>query len=250
MYPAKPPTGSKITLQDVLERLAAADIGDCRRRDLRSAVTTYAKLLGQEPKSIAVDLTELRRTLDRMVPAEAQVSRKRWANLRSDLTAAIDTAGLVAMLKTAGLPVDSSWEELLEAAPQRVRTGLSRFSRWATLRQVSPERVNDDAIARFTRSATCSTSERVGLPDGSVTLRSSQDDLGQVPELSIPRSRAQTNSFCISGMIHQCVGFQRRAGTPVLEQPVGHSQDGQSGFNLQYSIGVVGRSRHGVRPGL
>src|SRR5215218_6808900 len=35
----------------------------------------------------ALDLAELRRTLDRMVPAEAQVSRKRWANLRSDLVA-------------------------------------------------------------------------------------------------------------------------------------------------------------------
>src|SRR5437762_3554134 len=42
MYAAKPPTGSEITLQDVLERLAEADIGDSRRRDLRSAVATCA----------------------------------------------------------------------------------------------------------------------------------------------------------------------------------------------------------------
>src|SRR5262245_15466849 len=129
MYPAKPPSGSKITLQDVLERLGAASIGESRRRDLRSAVATYAKLVGQEPAAAALDLAERRRTLDRMVPAQAQVSRKRWANLRSDLAAAIDASGLVTMLKTSGLAVDPAWGTLLARMPQRVRTGLSRFAR-------------------------------------------------------------------------------------------------------------------------
>jgi hypothetical protein len=53
-------------------RLANADIPERRRRDLRSAVTTYAKLVGKEAAAISLDLAELRQTLDRMVPAEAQ----------------------------------------------------------------------------------------------------------------------------------------------------------------------------------
>src|SRR5262245_48974991 len=149
MYAAKPPTGPKITLQNVLERLATAIIGESRRRDLRSAVVTYAKLVGQEPAAIGLDLTELRRTLNRIVPAEAQVSRKRWANLRSDLAAAFDASGLVTMLKTSGLAVDPAWERLLAGMPQRVRTGLSRFARWASMRHVAPKAVDNEAIAQF-----------------------------------------------------------------------------------------------------
>lgn len=145
----KPPTGSEITLQNVLDRLAGADLGESRRRDLRSAVTSYAKLVGKEPAMIPLDLPELRQTLDRLVPAEAQVSPKRWANLRSDLAAAIDASGLVSMLKTAGVPVEPVWETLLAGSPQRVRAGLSRFARWASLRRVAPPAVSDAVIARF-----------------------------------------------------------------------------------------------------
>jgi hypothetical protein len=35
-----------------------------------------------------------------MVAAQAKVSRKRWANLRSDLAVAIEASGLRPMLKT------------------------------------------------------------------------------------------------------------------------------------------------------
>jgi hypothetical protein len=146
---AKPTTGAPVSLQDVLERVAAADMPETRRRDLRSSVVTYAKLMGKEPALIPLVLGEIRETLDRLVPAEAQVSAKRWANLRSDLAAALGASGLVMMLKTADLPVDPVWDKLLAGASQSVRAGLSRFARWATLRQIAPENVNDEVRARF-----------------------------------------------------------------------------------------------------
>src|SRR5262249_17469646 len=160
----QPHTGSRLTLADVLARLAAAGIGDTRRRDLRSAVATYAKLVDKEPAAIALDLAELRHTLDRLVPAEAEVSAKRWANLRTDLAAAIDASGLVAMLKTAGVPVDPAWEKLLAGMPQRLRAGLSRFARWASIRHVGPEAVDGDTLARFVAELELSTLVR-SLPD-------------------------------------------------------------------------------------
>jgi integrase len=152
-----PPSGTPPTLQDVLARLATADIPERRRRDLRSAVTTYVKLAGKEAASIPLDLAEFRQTLDRMVPAEAQVSAKRWANLRSDLAAAIDASGLLAMLKTSDLPIDPAWEKLLAGMPQRVRVGLSRFARWASLRKVDPTAVDDHAVGRFVAELELST---------------------------------------------------------------------------------------------
>jgi hypothetical protein len=41
-----------------------------------------------------MDLVAMRRTLDGLVPTQVKVSRKRWANLRSDLAAAIAASGL------------------------------------------------------------------------------------------------------------------------------------------------------------
>src|ERR1700704_1191654 len=75
---------SVITLQEVVDRLCAkADLSDTRKRDLRSAVVTYGKIIGQPPAEIPLDLAAIRKTLDGVVPLQAKVSRKRWANLRS-----------------------------------------------------------------------------------------------------------------------------------------------------------------------
>src|SRR5215207_2390467 len=140
------------TLEDVLIRLAQAELSSHRLRDLRSAVTSYAKLIEQAPSCIALDLEPIRRTLDSTVPAQAKISSKRWTNLRSDLAAAIHASGLRPMLKTANLSLNSSWASLLsQVSDQGTRTGLSRFARWASLSQISPEQVSDDVLERFVR---------------------------------------------------------------------------------------------------
>src|SRR6266545_6383977 len=61
------------------------------------------------------------------------------------------------MLKTAGLPVDPAWEKLLAGMPQRVQAGLSRLARWASLRHVGPEAVDNGVLARFVAELEAST---------------------------------------------------------------------------------------------
>jgi hypothetical protein len=135
------------TLQNVLDRLAGEG---SRLRDFRSAVMGYAKLVGRPPSGIALDLADLRQTLDRAVPGAAAMSPKRWANLRSDLAGAIAASGLQPMLRTTDVELHAAWRELLEPVKdQRIRNGLSRFARWASLRQVDPTEVDDTVIARF-----------------------------------------------------------------------------------------------------
>jgi hypothetical protein len=135
------------TLQDVLDRLE----GDgSRLRDFRSAVVGYAKLVGQSPSGIALDLAAIRDTLDRAVPGTETMSAKRWANLRSDLAGAIAASGLRPMLRTVDVELDQAWHELLDPIKdQRIRNGLSRFARWASLRQIDPKDIEDAAIERF-----------------------------------------------------------------------------------------------------
>jgi integrase len=143
--------GEGVTLGDVIKRIDAnPDLSPSRRRDCRSALSTYAKLIGREPSTIALDLAEIRNTLDRMVPAAAQVSRKRWANLRSDIAAAIKASGLRPLLSTAKLEPDGTWASLLASMNnERWSAGLSRFARWASLRRIPPDKVDDAVIALF-----------------------------------------------------------------------------------------------------
>jgi hypothetical protein len=115
---------------------------------LRSSVTSFAKLRDQVPAAIPLDLADIRRTFDGVLPARAKMSPKRWANLRSDLAGAIEISGLRPMLKTADLDPDAAWTEMLTAADPRVRNGLSRFVRWASLRRISPAEVDDSTMNR------------------------------------------------------------------------------------------------------
>src|SRR5262245_5763827 len=146
-----PMTAQPLTLQDVIDgQNANPTLSATRRRDLRSAVTCFAALTDSTPAFVALDLAAIRSVLDLMVPIQAKVSRKRWADLRSDLSTAIAASGLRPMLKTATVELSESWACLLDKAQdRRLRDGLSRFARWASDRQIAPQDVQRDVVDRF-----------------------------------------------------------------------------------------------------
>lgn len=139
------------SLQDVLDGLAGnSALSELRRRDLRSAVVCFAALMDTSPAHVSLDLAAIRSVLDLMVPIQAKMSRKRWANLRSDLSAAIAASDLCPMLKTSKVELSESWASLLAKAQDRkMRDGLSRFARWASERQIAPREVNREVVDRF-----------------------------------------------------------------------------------------------------
>jgi hypothetical protein len=66
------------TLQDVVDLVGGnPDLSENRRRDLRSAVVSYGKVVGEPLSTIPMDLAAIRKTLDGVVPMQAKVSRKR-----------------------------------------------------------------------------------------------------------------------------------------------------------------------------
>ncbi len=66
-----------VTLQTVLDRLVESpELTPRRKRDLRSAVTCFARLAEQTPGAIPLDLAALRQKLDTTEPAWAKVTRK------------------------------------------------------------------------------------------------------------------------------------------------------------------------------
>jgi integrase len=139
------------SLQDVLDGLASnSALSETRRRDSRCAVVCFAALVDSSPAHVSLDLATIRSVLDLMVPIQAKISRKRWANLRSDLSGAIAASGLCPMLKTSTVELSQSWVSLFEKARDRtMRDGLSRFARWASERQIGSRDVNREVVDRF-----------------------------------------------------------------------------------------------------
>jgi hypothetical protein len=152
MKTTAPPVAVKsATLQDVVDRVASdPNLAAGRKRDLRSAVVILGRLMGQPLRQLPLDLAEIRRVLDATVPAQVGVSAKRFANLRSDLSAAIAASGLHPILKTGKVELDPVWEGLLDSVSDpQVRNGLGRFARWASLRRVTPAEVDAGIVERF-----------------------------------------------------------------------------------------------------
>ena len=141
----------RATLQDVVDRLMAnPNLPEWRKRDLRSAVVIYGKLVGQPLSAIPLDLGAIRHTLDGIVPAQAKVSRKTWCNVRTNIAGAIDASGLQPMLKTAHMALDSTWAALFGAVNDKgVTNGLSRLARWATSRHISPAAIDNAIFEQF-----------------------------------------------------------------------------------------------------
>jgi integrase len=145
------PATAPPTLQEVFDRISAkADLSDTRKRDLRSSLAIYGKIVDMPLSEIPLDLAAIRKTLDGVVPLQAKMSRKRWTNLRSDLAAAISESDLLPMLKTGDLEFSDDWEELFKATKdKRITNGLSRFGRWASSKRLRPSDVDNAALERF-----------------------------------------------------------------------------------------------------
>lgn len=140
-------TAAFATLQQVVDRISAnGDLSDIRKRDLKSALVTFGKIVDAPLKEIPLDLPAIRKALEGVVPMQAKVSRKRWFNLRSDLAAAIAELGLLRMLKTADLKLSKEWEELCRGsrAGQVLKAcarPISTMRRWGiSLQNSKPKR--------------------------------------------------------------------------------------------------------------
>jgi integrase len=146
---AEPTTA--ITLQDVVNAVQASDaLSATRRRDLRSAVTRVAFLLGEDLERIPLNLPALSVKLAAVNPVAAGLKTKSLSNIRSNLMAAVKASEL----KPVGLPVrtplSAMWKKLtVDLKTRRAHIGLSRLARYASAKGIEPEEIDDTTIEAF-----------------------------------------------------------------------------------------------------
>src|SRR5215472_2989623 len=143
-----PSRAAPTTLADVISHIGDQKaIPQQRRHDLASAVRTVAKLFGQPPGDIAADPAAIRQRLLPFTAASAGMSKGRWRNLRSLLTAALKLAGVTIVRRRRHYPLSPVWQELLSCVPGNYeRFRLSRFASHCSANGIAPEQV-DDAVS-------------------------------------------------------------------------------------------------------
>jgi integrase len=146
-----PLTTTAITLHDVLnavERIEALSV--TRRRDLRSAVSRVASLLGDDPGRIPLDLPALSVKLAAVNPVAVGLTSKTFSNIKSDFVAGVKASGLAPIRRSARAPLNADWTRVMaRLSGQRARIGLSKLARHASALCIAPEQVNDAVIENF-----------------------------------------------------------------------------------------------------
>ena len=128
---------SRASLADVIRLISQANLSYRHKQELRSAVRTVARLLDGEPANIAADPVGLRRCLEMIAPEAHDISRGRWANIRSLLRKAL---GLVRPMMTGRSvqPILPAWEVLIVNLPFSRKVRLVPVLRFLSARGRGP----------------------------------------------------------------------------------------------------------------
>lgn len=127
------------TLQDVLDKIETLEAGT-KKRDLKSAVMTFCKVTGKSPNDVLAVPRELRLLRESVSPLAAGLTERRWANVCSGLTKAIELVReLIPSRNTT--PLLPEWKALLDTLPSKYVRKLSAGMRYLSGKGVTPAAV-------------------------------------------------------------------------------------------------------------
>jgi integrase len=136
-----------LTWQDVILRLEEdPSLSQAQRRDWISAVRRVCEIAEIDPKIAPASLEYMRPLLKKVRPAKHGLRPKTWANLRSNLRAALAHA----RPQQPQRPLDPEWARWRAALPnRRMKVGLSRLITHCEQEGIAPAAVCDAVLDRF-----------------------------------------------------------------------------------------------------
>jgi integrase len=194
------------TLGDVSDAVAASThLNPVRIRDLISAISCFGTLIGEEAKSIPLDLAAIAARLGAVNPIAVGISPKRLANIRSDLFAAIAASGLIPARRTRQA-LTGPWEALrTKLATERQRIGLSRLCQYASAAGLRPTDIGSGVIDEFITVIREQSLHRKPNDLHRQTAMIWNEVVGQFPEfglhpVDVPSFRAPSRRIDVSGL--------------------------------------------------
>ena len=141
-------TKDSTTFADVMMQISTdRALSATRRRDLLSSVRCLFRLMEIEPAATPASLGAIRERLKRIHPVQANISTKRFANIKADVAFTLRHLGLTGATLRNGKGLGPAWQTLWIAIKnEQTRWKLSRLFRFCSAAGVEPEAVDDNII--------------------------------------------------------------------------------------------------------
>ena len=125
-------TKDSITFADVMTQISTdTSLSATRRRDLLSSVRCLFRLMEIEPAATPASPGAIRERLKRIHPVQANISTKRFANIKADVAFALRHLGLTGSALRNGKELGPSWQTLWASIEDgQTRWRLSRLFRF------------------------------------------------------------------------------------------------------------------------
>lgn len=129
------------TLQDVLNKIEGLETGT-QKRDLKSAVNTFCRVVEKRPTEILAVPKEIRALRESVSALAMGMTERRWKNVCSGLTKAVELVrDLVPSRNTT--PLLPEWKALLDNLPSKYVRRLSAGMRYLSAAGVNPDAVTE-----------------------------------------------------------------------------------------------------------
>lgn len=141
--------GAPMSLAD-LRATVAAKMQGTSRRDALSAFDSVERLFGLELSTVLASPRPVRELLASKTAAQLRVSEKRYANIRSSISAALRSyADPIAQI-TARVPIAPEWAALLARIDgPTYQKALHRLACFCSHMEIKPQRVNRKILLGF-----------------------------------------------------------------------------------------------------
>lgn len=176
-------------------------LSSTRRRDLKSAISTFSSRLHLLPAEAPASMDYVRKRIDGVHPKQLGLKAKRWQNVLSDLRYAINRYGPrpVRKMRTANLP--EPWGSLSDRLPAPgLRYGLSRLIKFCSLSGIVPEEVDAvtfDDFEIWLGDHTLCTNSRVKAREAAKRWNSAVETIPDWPGRRVELTPAR-DAYCLS----------------------------------------------------
>lgn len=135
-------------LADVIEHLdQVEDLSPTRKRDLKSAIRSIARLVHGSLETTPANINWLNVRLRRVHPAEANISKKRFQNIKSDALKALELVGASRSRKDWLSAPSDAWQALLDDIPDKHdRWKLTQLAQYCSAIGCAPSHVTDQVL--------------------------------------------------------------------------------------------------------
>ena len=136
------------SMAEILHRLdSVTGISDTKRRDLKSAVRSFCRLIEIEPSGVVANINWLHIRIRRVSPAGHNITKKRLANIKADVLKALTFTGCSRERADWLRPPSPSWQKLLDLVSNKHDLWkLTQLAQYCSALDVEPTEIGDQHI--------------------------------------------------------------------------------------------------------